>query len=185
VSTAAQYFHLLRNQGLTAKPRPLVLATPKSLLRLRESTSDLASLSEGEFHTVIDDPGAEQRRDAVRALVLCSGRVYYDLQLHERRAAAEQVAIARVEMLHPFPVSGVERLMASYPRLERLIWVQEEPSNMGAWPHVALHLGKLEQGPRIEYIGRSRRASPSEGYAGSHRMEQERIVSEALAAAGS
>ncbi|MBV8445159.1 MAG: multifunctional oxoglutarate decarboxylase/oxoglutarate dehydrogenase thiamine pyrophosphate-binding subunit/dihydrolipoyllysine-residue succinyltransferase subunit, partial [Candidatus Dormibacteraeota bacterium] len=111
VSTAAQYFHLLRNQGLTQTPRPLVVATPKSLLRLRESTSMLTELSEGAFQTVIEDPGAATRRAAIRTLLLCSGHVYYDLQLNEARGAADDIAIARVELLHPFPANAVGRLI--------------------------------------------------------------------------
>ncbi|MBV8302512.1 MAG: 2-oxoglutarate dehydrogenase E1 component, partial [Candidatus Dormibacteraeota bacterium] len=130
--------------------------------------------------TVIEDPGAATRRGAIRTLLLCSGHVYYDLQLNEARGAADDIAIARVELLHPFPANAVGRLIESYPNLERLYWVQEEPSNMGAWGHVSLHLRKRTEGPRVQYIGRPRRASPSEGFAGSHRLEQERIVTEAL-----
>jgi multifunctional 2-oxoglutarate metabolism enzyme len=181
-TTPAQYFHLLRSQGLLNDPRPLVIFTPKSLLRLKESTSKLADLSTGGFQAVIDDPSGDKRREQVRSLLLCSGRIYYELILSPRRAEATDVAIARVEQLYPLPVDAILELVASYPKLERLYWVQEEPQNMGAWGSLERALG-LARPSHIQwdYIGRSRRASPSEGYAGSHQLEQERIVTEAFA----
>jgi len=180
-STAAQYFHLLRSQGLAADPRPLVVMTPKSLLRLRESTATMAQLSQGKFQPVMDDPAASRDRDAVRALVFCSGRVYYDLELHADRRAASDVAIARVEQLHPVPVESLFTVIDAYPNLQRIAWVQEEPQNMGAWEHIMMCVrAKRPDAVPWEYIGRPRRASPSEGYAGSHRLEQERIVAATL-----
>ncbi|MFN2582513.1 MAG: 2-oxoglutarate dehydrogenase E1 component, partial [Candidatus Dormibacteria bacterium] len=179
-SHAGQYFHLLRNQGMSSDPRPLVVFTPKSLLRLPDAGTDLQTLSEGQFQTVIDDPAARDHRDDVRTLLLCSGRIYYDLSLHALREQATDIAIARVELLHPLPVDDILQLIESYPRLERVYWVQEEPANMGAWPHVEHQIGRRPVHLHWEYIGRPRRASPSEGYAGSHRIEQERIVTEAL-----
>jgi 2-oxoglutarate dehydrogenase E1 component len=181
-TTPAQYFHLLRSQGLLNDPRPLVIFTPKSLLRLKESTSKLADLSTGRFQAVIDDPTGDERREEVRSLLLCSGRIYYELILSPRRADATDVAIARVEQLYPLPVDAILELVASYPKLERLYWVQEEPQNMGAWGSLERALG-LARPSHIQwdYIGRSRRASPSEGYAGSHQLEQERIVTDAFA----
>ncbi|MHB8488516.1 MAG: multifunctional oxoglutarate decarboxylase/oxoglutarate dehydrogenase thiamine pyrophosphate-binding subunit/dihydrolipoyllysine-residue succinyltransferase subunit [Candidatus Dormibacteria bacterium] len=181
-TTPAQYFHLLRSQGLLNDPRPLIVFTPKSLLRLKESTSKLADLSTGRFHTVIDDPTGADHREEVRSLLLCSGRIYYELSLAPQRGEATDVAIARVEQLYPLPVDAILELVASYPKLERLYWVQEEPQNMGAWGSLERALG-LARPSHIqwEYIGRPRRASPSEGYAGSHQLEQERIVTEAFA----
>jgi 2-oxoglutarate dehydrogenase E1 component len=181
-TTPAQYFHLLRSQGLLGDPRPLVVFTPKSLLRLKESTSKLADLSTGRFQPVIDDPTGPERRDEVRSLLLCSGRIYYELSLAPHRAEATDVAIARVEQLYPLPVESILDLVAAYPKLERLYWVQEEPQNMGAWGSLERVLG-LARPSNIQwdYIGRSRRASPSEGYAGSHQLEQERIVTDAFA----
>ena len=180
-STSAQYFHLLRNQGLSADPRPLVVFTPKSLLRLPDSGTTLDDLSEGAFRTVIDDPTTADRRDDVTTLLLCSGRIYYDLTLHALRSRAVDVAIARVELLHPLPVDDMLRVVEGYPNVERVFWVQEEPSNMGAWSHVEEEIA-LRRPLHVhwEYIGRPRRASASEGYAGSHRLEQERIITEAL-----
>ena len=181
-TTPAQYFHLLRSQGLLNDPRPLIIFTPKSLLRLKESTSRLADLSTGRFQPVIDDPSGAERRDEVRSLLLCSGRIYYELSLAPQRVEATDVAIARVEQLYPLPVDAILELVASYPKLERLYWVQEEPQNMGAWGSLERALG-LARPSNIQwdYIGRPRRASPSEGYAGSHQLEQERIVTEAFA----
>ena len=181
-TTPAQYFHLLRSQGLLNDPRPLIVFTPKSLLRLKEATSKLADLSSGRFQAVIDDPAGAERRDEVRSLLLCSGRIYYELSLAPQRQEATDVAIARVEQLYPLPADAILELVASYPKLERLYWVQEEPQNMGAWGSLERALG-LARPAHIQwdYIGRPRRASPSEGYAGSHQLEQERIVTEAFA----
>ena len=132
-TTPAQYFHLLRRQALVSKPRPLILMTPKSLLRLPAATSTLEELAEGHFERLIDDPRfAGGGREAVTKLVLCSGKVYYDIAGHEERDAAGHIAIARVELLYPFPEEDLVKLMESYPNLERVVWVQEEPRNMGA-----------------------------------------------------
>ena len=133
-TTPAQYFHLLRRQALVSKPRPLIVMTPKSLLRLPAATSTVTELAEGGFERVIDDArfAAGADRGAVTKLVLCSGKVYYDIAGHEERAAAAHIAVARVEQLYPFPEEELVELMASYPNLERVVWVQEEPRNMGA-----------------------------------------------------
>jgi multifunctional 2-oxoglutarate metabolism enzyme len=181
-TTPSQYFHLLRSQGLLNDPRPLIVFTPKSLLRLKESTSTLNDLTTGRFQPVIDDPTGAQRRDEVRTLLLCSGRIYYELSLSPRRAEATDVAIARLELLYPLPIDAILDLVAAYPFLERLCWVQEEPQNMGAWESLERAVG-LARPTQVqwEYIGRPRRASPSEGYAGSHQLEEERIVNEAFA----
>jgi multifunctional 2-oxoglutarate metabolism enzyme len=181
-STPAQYFHLMRSQGLLNDPRPLIVFTPKSLLRLKESTSTLTELTTGRFQPVIDDPTGSQRRDEVRTLLFCSGRMYYELSLSPQRADATDVAIARLELLYPLPIGTILDLVSSYPNLERLYWVQEEPQNMGAWSSLERAIG-LARPTEVQwdYIGRPRRASPSEGYAGSHQLEQERIVNEAFA----
>ncbi len=181
-STPSQYFHLLRSQGLLQDPRPLVVFTPKSLLRLKEATSTLTDLTTGRFQSVIDDPTGAQRRDEVRTLLLCTGRMYYELSLSPKRADATDVAIGRVELLYPLPIDAILGLAESYPNLERLCWVQEEPQNMGAWGSLERAIGLTRpMNVQWEYIGRARRASPSEGYAGSHQLEEERIVNEAFA----
>ena len=131
-TTAAQFFHLLRRQALDATARPLVVMTPKGLLRLREATSTLDELALQSFRPVLDDPAADHA--AVRRLVLCSGKVYYDIVGHEaRRRRDGHVAVARIEQLYPFPLDAVSALIASYPEVREIVWAQEEPQNMGAW----------------------------------------------------
>jgi len=180
-TTAAQYFHLLRRQALIKKARPLVVFTPKGLLRLRGAASTLEDLTSGTFRFVLDDPRAEGRREKVERLVLCSGKVYYDMDGHERREAATSVGIGRVELLYPFARDQLAELIAGYPNLKRVVWVQEEPRNMGAWSVMYRRLPEvLPDGVELDYVGRPQRASPSEGYPAAHRSEQERIVLTAL-----
>ena len=130
-TTAAQYFHLLRRQALDAVARPLVLMTPKGLLRLKHASSTIDELAGGRFTPVLDDLHAE--RDAVERLVLCSGKLYFDVVGHDARATARTVAVARLEQLYPFPSDAVAALLGSYPRLREVVWAQEEPQNMGPW----------------------------------------------------
>jgi 2-oxoglutarate dehydrogenase E1 component len=180
-STAAQYFHLLRQQALMQRPRPLVIFTPKSLLRARTAFATLEELARGRFQRVIDDPEMSQRREQVRTLLLCTGKMYHDLTTSPLRSRAQKTAIARIELLDPLPLHEIRQLIESYPHLEQLFWVQEEPMNMGAWNHLARPIGRHRPYEiRWEYVGRPRRASPSEGFAGAHQVEQERIVQEAL-----
>jgi 2-oxoglutarate dehydrogenase E1 component len=177
-TTAAQYFHLLRRQALDATARPLVVMTPKGLLRLKEATSTLAELADGAFRPVIDD--AHANREAVRRLVMCSGKIYYDVMGHEARAHADSVAVARIEQLYPFPMPEAKELVASYPSLDEIVWVQEEPQNMGPWRSLRHRLEEAAAGVPLRFAGRPWRASPSEGYPTAHLIEQDRIVREAL-----
>jgi 2-oxoglutarate dehydrogenase E1 component len=197
-TTPAQYFHLLRRQALVSKPRPLVLMTPKSLLRLGAATSTFDELANGEFARVLDDPlfagggagggagaagngSAPKERDKVTKLVLCSGKVYYDIVGNEDREAADHIAVARVEMLYPFPEQQLVELMESYPSLERVVWVQEEPRNMGPRAYMRRRMaGILPKDLHYYYVGRQLRAAQSEGYTAAHRKEQARIVRVAL-----
>jgi len=190
-TTPAQYFHLLRRQALVSKARPLVVMTPKSLLRLPAATSTFEDLVDGEFQRVIDDPlfaaedgnGAAPSKDrgGVTKLVLCSGKVYYDIVANEEREAADHIAVARVEMLYPFPEQQLTDLMDSYPNLERVVWVQEEPRNMGPRAYMRRRMaGILPQDLHYYYVGRQLRAAQSEGYTAAHRKEQARIVRVAL-----
>jgi 2-oxoglutarate dehydrogenase E1 component len=180
-TTAAQYFHLLRRQALIKKPRPLIVFTPKGLLRLDKATATLDQLTDGELQFILDDPTAGERREKVERLVLCTGKVYYDMDSNERRGVAENVAIARVEVLYPFAKEQLERLIASYPNLKEIAWVQEEPRNMGAWKVMSRRMPDvLPEGVTLTYVGRQGRASPGEGYSGAHAREQERIVLTAL-----
>jgi 2-oxoglutarate dehydrogenase complex dehydrogenase (E1) component-like enzyme len=178
-STSAQYFHLLRRQALDPSARPLVVMTPKGLLRLKDASSTLADLSEGSFQPVIDDPVADH--GAVRRLLCCSGKVYYDIVGHELRAQAPWIAVARVEQLYLYPSAPLARLVQTYPNLGEVVWVQEEPQNMGAWRATRHRLEEAcPDGVRLRYVGRPWRASPSEGYPTAHLREQDRIVREAL-----
>jgi 2-oxoglutarate decarboxylase len=180
-TTAAQYFHLLRRQALIKKPRPLIVFTPKGLLRLEKASANLQELTDGELQFILDDPTAGERREKVERLVLCTGKVYYDMDGNDRRADAETVAIARVEVLYPFAKEQLERLIASYPNLKEIAWVQEEPRNMGAWKVMSRRMPDvLPEGVTLTYIGRQGRASTGEGYSGAHAREQERIVLTAL-----
>ncbi len=180
-STAAQYFHLLRRQALIRKPRPLVVFTPKGLLRLDRAAASPQELSEGHFKFILDDPAAAERREKVERLVLCTGKVFWDINGNERRETAENVAIARVELLYPFAKEQLGEVIASYPNLKELVWTQEEPRNMGAWKVMSRRLPEvLPEGVKLGYVGRPTRASPGEGYSVSHAREQERIVLTAL-----
>ncbi len=183
-TTAGQYFHLLRRQARIAKARPLVVFTPKGLLRLPAAASKLTDLTEGKFEWVLDDPTMEDaRRGDVTRLILCSGKIYYDMASHERRADATSVAIARVELLYPFARDQIVSLLASYPNVKEILWVQEEPKNMGAWSVMFRRMPELVgEGVDFRYVGRPPRAAPSEGYPAAHRLEQERIVLTALSA---
>ncbi len=180
-STAAQHFHVLRRQALEPAARPLVVMTPKGLLRLRDAASSLADLAEGAFGQVIDDPASDRER--VRRLVLCTGKVYYDIVGHELRAASDTVAVARIEQLYPFPKEQTAAAVRSYPHLDEVVWVQEEPQNMGAWRSIRHRLEEAcPSGVSLTYVGRPWRASPSEGYPTAHLREQDRIVRAALGA---
>lgn len=180
-SIASNYYQLLRMQARSPIAVPLVVMTPKSLLRAPSAAGSLDEMADGAFSPVIDDPRPLDR-DAVERLILCSGKIYHDLAAHSAYASLQRTAIARIELLAPLPVGDINRLIAGYPRLKKIVWVQEEPKNMGARAFVRRRLleGKRD-GFDIEYIGRGYRASPSEGYAGQHAVEQERIVSTALA----
>jgi len=179
-TTPGQYFHLLRRQGRHAELRPLVLFTPKSLLRLPQATGRLEDLTSGTFRPVLDDPAGAERRDATR-LVLCSGKVYYDLQLSPLRAAAAHVAIGRVELLYPFPGAELAELIGLYPKVREIVWVQEEPRNMGPQKFMVPQLRDLvAPGVTVRDIGRPERSSPAEGYPAAHQAEQARIVGAAF-----
>ncbi|HEX5474780.1 MAG TPA: 2-oxoglutarate dehydrogenase E1 component [Vicinamibacterales bacterium] len=181
-TTAAQYFHVLRRQAalLTVDPLPLIVLTPKSLLRHPFVASAPSELAEGRFNTVLDDEAAAGRADGVRRLILCSGKMYVDLASSELRANRQDVAICRLEQLYPVPVRALRDLLDRYRGADEILWVQEEPENMGAWDFIRPHLVELASGRALRYIARPRSASPAEGSAGRHARQQQRLVALAL-----
>ena len=178
-TTPAQYFHLLRRQARIAKQRPLVIMTPKSLLRLPQASSALEDLAEGRFQPVLAEPDVDPQK--VTRLLLCSGKIYYDLVGHASRATVPEVAVGRVELLYPFPQAEILSLVETYPNLHEVLWVQEEPRNMGARAHMSPRLLQvLPDRLQFGYVGRPERAASGEGYPVAHAHEQDRIVSTAL-----
>ncbi len=183
-TTAAQYFHLLRRQALllTTDPLPLIVLTPKSLLRHPLVASTPRELSEGAWRPVIDDDEARLRARDVRRVVFCSGKVHVDLVSAEQRQADRQTAICRIEQLYPFPSDGVEAVLEGYPNVAEVVWLQEEPLNMGAWDFFRPCFEELLDGRvPLRYLGRPRSASPSEGSLGWHMINQKMLVAEAYA----
>jgi 2-oxoglutarate dehydrogenase E1 component len=179
-TTAAQYFHLLRRQARHGDLRPMVVMTPKSLLRLPQASARLADLTDGAFASVLDDP-AVTAREGIRRVILCSGKIYYDLAASELRAEQADLAIVRCERLYPFPTDELGAVLGRYPGVERVAWVQEEPRNMGARKFVLPKIRHLVPF-RIPLgdISRPERSRPAEGYPAAHHVEQARIVREAL-----
>jgi 2-oxoglutarate decarboxylase len=178
-TTPAQYFHLLRRQARIAKQRPLIVMTPKSLLRLPLASSRIEELTDGRFSPVLADPSVDPSQ--VTRLLLCTGKIYYDLLGAPSRADNPTVAVGRVELLYPFPQAEILALIESYPALEEVVWVQEEPRNMGARAFMAPRLQQiLPEGLDFGYVGRPERAASGEGYPIAHATEQARIVRTAL-----
>jgi 2-oxoglutarate decarboxylase len=179
-TTPAQYFHLLRRQVKQETRRPLVVMTPKSLLRLPAATSTVEELTSGGFQPVIDDEGVE-KRDEVRRIVLCSGKVYYDLHTARKKSGDTRVAILRLEQFYPFPEKRLREIFASYPNATQLVWAQEEPKNMGGWNFVEPRLMNMLPGCQLPfYVGRAASASPSTGSYTIHELEQRHLVDQAL-----
>jgi 2-oxoglutarate dehydrogenase E1 component len=180
-TTAAQYFHLLRAQAtlLATAPRPLIVMTPKSLLRHPRAGSSLSDLAEGVFRPVLDDFKGEP--EAVRRLILCSGKVAVDLEaaLDAQPSLREWIAVARVEQLYPYPAAEIEATLTRYPHLAEVVWLQEEPRNMGAWSFIAPRI-EPQVSVTLRYVGRPERASTAEGLPNAHAAEQTRIIGEAL-----
>src|SRR3954471_15806189 len=179
LTTPAQYFHLLRRQARVAKQRPLIIMSPKSLLRLPQATNRIEHLSDTQFYPVLAEPRVDTEK--VTRLILCTGKIYYDLVGHPDREGNEGVAIGRVELLYPFPEQQIRELFEQYPNLNEVLWVQEEPRNMGARAHMFPRLMQiLPDGWHFGYVGRPERASPGEGYPVAHVQEQSRIIRTAL-----
>ncbi|HSL23177.1 MAG TPA: 2-oxoglutarate dehydrogenase E1 component [Vicinamibacterales bacterium] len=185
-TTAAQFFHLLRRQALLLEkdPLPLIVLTPKSLLRHPAIASTPRELAEGHFQPFIDDArfaADSARRGAVRRLILVSGKMAIDLMTSERYTSADTIAICRVEQLYPLPTPEIEEAIGRYPALQDLVWVQEEPENMGAWHYAAPYLRSM-LGPRLSLrlVARPRSSSPAEGSAARHARMQQQLVDRAF-----
>ncbi|MEO1128655.1 MAG: 2-oxoglutarate dehydrogenase E1 component, partial [Planctomycetota bacterium] len=179
-TTPAQHFHMLRRQVLRKFRKPLIIMTPKSLLRHPAATSMPSELIDGAFEEVLDDPAftSDAARKKVKRLLLCSGKVYYDLAARRNETERTDIAIVRLEQLYPLNAEKLEQIVDSYPGAE-LYWVQEEPKNMGAWGHVALSVRELF-GWDLPFIGRAASASPATGSSSKHREELESLLSEAV-----
>ena len=179
-TTPAQYFHLLRRQARIAKQRPLVVMTPKSLLRLPQAASAIADMAEGtRFHPVLAEPGVAGRAGHAPGAV--HGQDLLRPRRAPERAAHTGLAVARVELLYPFPERQILELMGRYPNLREVLWVQEEPRNMGARAHMFPRLMQImPEEMHFGYVGRPERASPGEGYPAAHIDEQNRIVTTAI-----
>ncbi|MFV2109178.1 multifunctional oxoglutarate decarboxylase/oxoglutarate dehydrogenase thiamine pyrophosphate-binding subunit/dihydrolipoyllysine-residue succinyltransferase subunit [Micromonospora sp. LOL_015] len=188
-STPANYFHLLRRQALSPKRKPLVVFTPKSLLRHKLCVSSVADFTSGTFQPVLPDPVADGRPEAVKRVLLCTGKIYYDLlqARAERHAVAggngqldTDTVIVRMEQLYPLPVEQIRAALASYPNAEDFAWVQEEPANQGAWSFVALNLLEHLDGVRLRRISRPAAAAPAVGSTKLHDVEQSALIDAAL-----
>jgi 2-oxoglutarate dehydrogenase E1 component len=174
---------LLRRQALLLKtdPLPLIIFTPKGLLRHPLTASTPHDFTTGGWQPVIDDESLPGKKTDVRNLTLCSGRIYVDLVTSDLRKENPDDAIVRVEQLYPFPKKELEEVIAEYPNVERLIWVQEEPLNMGAWNYVRPHLRQhMEDRLTLHYVGRPESSSPAEGSTTLYRINQQSLIEQAF-----
>ncbi len=177
-STPASYFHLLRWQALSERVKPLIVFTPKSMLRLKAAASAVADFTSGTFRPVISDP-AEIDHAAVRRVLLCTGKIYYDLAERRRSLGLDQIAIVRVERLYPLPEQEISAELARYPGAEQIVWVQEEPANMGAWPYMALQLrGVVDR--EVGLVSLPASSAPAGGSAKTHAVEHAQLIEDAL-----
>jgi 2-oxoglutarate dehydrogenase E1 component len=183
VTTPANYFHVLRRQALSSKRKPLVVFSPKSLLRHKLATSSVADFTQGTFQPVIGDAGINGTpldAKSVRRVLLCSGKVYYDLFQARAERGITDTAIIRMEQIYPLPVAELKAILAQYPDAEDFAWVQEEPANQGAWSFVALNLLEHLEGVRLRRISRPAAAAPAVGSAKMHDAEQSALIEAAL-----
>ena len=178
-STPAQYFHLLRRQVKQEIVRPLIVMTPKSLLRLPAASSTVEDLTNGGFQPVIDDAKVKDKAK-VKRVVVCSGKVYYDLNEGRKDADDDRVAIVRLEQFYPFPKERLQEVVDSYETATQIFWTQEEPKNMGGWTFVENRLEEIRGEKSLKYVGRDASASPATGSYAIHNLEQEKIVNDSL-----
>lgn len=184
LTSAAQYFHILRRQAAILNEevvRPLVLMTPKSLLRNPVVASNPSEFSEGEFQSVISQPGLGSDFNKIERVVLCTGKIAIDLAEKVNPVEHDWLQILRVEEIYPFPFESLKQQFEQFPNLKEVVWIQEEPKNMGAWTFVEPRINKTLQGDiQVKYLGRRRRSSPAEGEPDIHKIEQARLIEEAL-----
>ncbi len=178
-TTPAQYFHLLRRQVKQEIVRPLIVMTPKSLLRLPAASSSVEELTNGGFNPVLDDKRIKDK-SKVKRIILCSGKVYYDLEAGRQDSDDDRVAIVRLEQFYPFPKAKLQEIFASYSNARQIFWTQEEPQNMGGWFFVENRLKEISGNLSLRYIGRTASASPATGSYAIHNLEQEKIVNDSL-----
>ena len=183
-TTASQIFHVLRRQMIRDVRKPLIIFTPKSLLRNKDATSPLSEFTKGGFQTVISDRSETiaKKADKVKRLVACSGKVYYDLAKYREEQGLTDVAIIRVEQLYPFPHKAFAAELKKYPNLQEVVWCQDEPQNQGAWYFVQHSIYEnMSAGQKLGYSGRAASASPAVGYAHLHQTQQKALVEGAFA----
>ncbi|MCG2593709.1 2-oxoglutarate dehydrogenase E1 component [Ramlibacter sp. XY19] len=180
-TTASQIFHLLRRQMIRNLRKPLVIMTPKSLLRNKDATSPLSEFTRGAFQTVIPED-KELKADKVKRLIVCSGKVYYDLAKKREEKGADDVAIIRVEQLYPFPHKAFAAELKKYPNAADIVWCQDEPQNQGAWFFIQHNIHEnMQEGQKLGYAGRAASASPAVGYSHLHVEQQKALVDAAFA----
>ncbi len=180
-STPAQYFHMLRRHVLRKWKKPLIVMTPKSLLRHKLAVSPRSELEQGIFQEVIPDT-SDAPKDKVRRILLCSGKIFYELEAARQEHGHNDVAILRVEQLYPFPEKQLSELLSAYPATAPVVWVQEEPKNNGAWPFLRLRFGDtIANGRQLIDNCRAASASPATGSGTSHKLEQQRLILKAFA----
>ncbi len=173
-TTPAQLFHLLRRQVKQPWQKPLVVFTPKGLLRHPACLSTVSDLTQGQFHPILDDPKKPQK---IRRLIICSGRIYYDLDAQREKKKRDDLAIIRIEQLYPLDSARLKNMLARYGQYESCQWVQEEPENMGAWSFISFYLASLlPKGVHIDYVGRERSATPATGFYERHKQELANIL---------
>ncbi|CAE7244309.1 sucA [Symbiodinium necroappetens] len=182
-TTPAQMFHMLRRQVLRKFRKPLIVMSPKSLLRLPACTSRVEELTSGSFREILDDPTLETKKakSKVRRVLLCSGKVYYDLDARRNEIGRDDIAIVRIEQMYPFHTDLMREILESYPEGVEVFWVQEEPQNMGAWGHMHLTF-YTEFGRDLPYIGRQTSPTPATGSPTIHRQQLDRFLTEAVGA---
>ena len=181
-TNAAQIFHVLRRQMLRMFRKPLVIMTPKSLLRAKDATSPLSDFTKGEFKTVIGEQDATLNADKVKRVIVCSGKVYYDLVRARAEKKSADAAIVRVEQLYPFPHKAFAAELKKYPNATDIVWCQDEPQNQGAWFFVQHYVHEnMTEGQKLGYAGRPASASPACGYAHLHQEQQKALLDQAFA----